>query len=167
MAELTISADEITEALRRNVDEYTPDVGAEQVGRIVEVGDGIARVSGLPNVAVNELLEFEDAPWPRPQPRRGHHRAVVLGGVDNPLTKSMVVRATGEILSVPSATPSWPRGQRPRRADRRQGPIQSDITRRMEVQAPGIVGRQPVSEPLQTGIKAIDAMTPIGRGQRS
>jgi len=101
MAELTISADEITEALRRNVDEYTPDVGAEQVGRIVEVGDGIARVSGLPNVAVNELLEFEDGTvglaLNLDEDTIG---AVVLGGVDN-LDEEQVVRATGEILSVP------------------------------------------------------------------
>jgi F-type H+-transporting ATPase subunit alpha len=167
MAELTISADEITEALRRNVDEYTPDVGAEQVGRIVEVGDGIARVSGLPNVAVNELLEFEDGTvglaLNLDEDTIG---AVVLGGVDN-LDEEQVVRATGEILSVPVGDALLGRvvnalGE----PIDGKGPIQSDITRRMEVQAPGIVGRQPVSEPLQTGIKAIDAMTPIGRGQR-
>ena len=146
MAELTISADEITEALRRNVDEYTPDVGAEQVGRIVEVGDGIARVSGLPNVAVNELLEFEDGTvglaLNLDEDTIG---AVVLGGVDN-LDEEQVVRATGEILSVPVGDALLGRvvnalGE----PIDGKGPIQSDITRRMEVQAPGIVGRQPVS----------------------
>jgi len=143
MAELTISADEITEALRRNVDEYTPDVGAEQVGRIVEVGDGIARVSGLPNVAVNELLEFEDGTvglaLNLDEDTIG---AVVLGGVDN-LDEEQVVRATGEILSVPVGDALLGRvvnalGE----PIDGKGPIQSDITRRMEVQAPGIVGRQ-------------------------
>jgi len=167
MAELTISADEITEALRRNVDEYTPDVGAEQVGRIVEVGDGIARVSGLPNVAVNELLEFEDGTvglaLNLDEDTIG---AVVLGGVDN-LDEEQVVRATGEILSVPvgdallgrvvnaSASRSTARGRSKATSPPHGG------------QAPGIVGRQPVSEPLQTGIKAIDAMTPIGRASAS
>ena len=75
MPELTITATEITEALKRHVDEYSPEVGAEQVGRIIEVGDGIARVSGLPRVAVNELLEFEDGTvGPRDEPRRGVDR---------------------------------------------------------------------------------------------
>ena len=167
MAELTISANEITDALRRNVAEYTPEVGAEQVGRIVEVGDGIARVSGLPNSAVNELLEFEDGTvglaMNLDEETIG---AVVLGSVDG-LEEEQVVRATGRILSVPVGDALLGRvvdalGQ----PIDGKGPITGAKQRRMEVQAPGIAGRQPVGEPLQTGIKAIDAMTPIGRGQR-
>src|SRR5271166_6655760 len=167
MAELTIDAAEITEALRRHVEEYTPAVGAEQIGRIVEVGDGIARVSGLPGAAVNELLEFEDGTLGLAlNLDEDTIGAVVLGDVDT-LEEEQVVRATGRILSVPVGDALLGRvvnalGE----PIDGKGPIRTDQTRRMEVQAPGIVGRQPVEEPLQTGIKAIDAMTPIGRGQR-
>ena len=167
MAELTIDAGEITEALRRHVAEYTPDVGAEQIGRIVEVGDGIARVSGLPGAAVNELLEFEDGTLGLAlNLDEDTIGAVVLGDV-NELEEEQVVKATGRILSVPVGDALLGRvvnalGE----PIDGKGPIVTEGSRRMEVQAPGIVGRQPVEEPLQTGIKAIDAMTPIGRGQR-
>ena len=167
MAELTIDATEITEALRRHVAEYTPDVGAEQIGRIVEVGDGIARVSGLPGAAVNELLEFEDGTLGLAlNLDEDTIGSVVLGEVDN-LEEEQVVKATGRILSVPVGDALLGRvvnalGE----PIDGKGPIATTETRRMEVQAPGIVGRQPVEQPLQTGIKAIDAMTPIGRGQR-
>jgi F-type H+/Na+-transporting ATPase subunit alpha len=167
MAELTIDAAEITEALRRHVAEYTPEVGSEQVGRIVEVGDGIARVSGLPGARVNELLEFEDGTLGLAlnldEETIG---AVVLGEVDS-LEEEQVVKATGRIQTVPVGDALLGRvvNALGEPLDGK-GPISSEHTRRMEVQAPGIIGRQPVHEPLQTGIKAIDAMTPIGRGQR-
>ena len=167
MAELTIDASEITEALRRNVEEYTPVVGTEQIGRIVEVGDGIARVSGLPGAAVNELLEFEDGTLGLAlNLDEDTIGAVVLGEVDN-LEEEQTVKATGRIQTVPVGDALLGRvvnalGE----PIDGKGPIKSTESRRMEVQAPGIVGRQPVTEPLQTGIKAIDAMTPIGRGQR-
>jgi F-type H+/Na+-transporting ATPase subunit alpha len=167
MAELTIDASEITEALRRHVAEYTPAVGSEQVGRIVEVGDGIARVSGLPSAAVNELLEFEDGTLGLAlNLDESTIGAVVLGSVDA-LEEEQIVKATGRIQTVPVGDALLGRvvnalGE----PIDGKGPIATDLTRRMEVQAPGIIGRQPVSEPLQTGIKAIDAMTPIGRGQR-
>src|ERR1019366_4832912 len=167
MTELTISATEITEALRKNVTDFNPVVEAEQVGRVVEVGDGIARVSGLPSARVNELLEFEDGTvglaMNLDEETIG---AVVLGSVDG-LEEEQVVRATGQILSIPVGDELLGRvvnalGE----PIDGKGPINTTESRRMEVQAPGITGRQPVSEPLQTGIKAIDAMTPIGRGQR-
>jgi len=167
MAELTIDANEITEALRRHVAEYTPAVGTEQIGRIVEVGDGIARVSGLPGAAVNELLEFEDGTLGLAlNLDEDTIGAVVLGEVDS-LEEEQVVKATGRILSVPVGDALLGRvvNALGEPLDGK-GPLGSTETRRMEVQAPGIVGRQPVEEPLQTGIKAIDAMTPIGRGQR-
>ncbi len=167
MTDLTISADEITEALRKHVAEYSPLVGAEQVGRVVEVGDGIARVSGLPSAKVNELLEFEDGTvglaMNLDEETIG---AVVLGSVDA-IDEEQIVRATGRILFMPVGDALLGRvvnalgdpidGK---------GPLVNARSRRMEVQAPGIIGRQPVAQPLQTGIKAIDAMTPIGRGQR-
>jgi F-type H+-transporting ATPase subunit alpha len=167
MTELTISANEITDALRKHVTEYNPAVGAEQVGRVVEVGDGIARVSGLPSAKVNELLEFEDGTvglaMNLDEETIG---AVVLGSVDR-IEEEQVVRATGRILSMPVGDALIGRvvnalGE----PIDGKGPLVNPGQRRMEVQAPGIIGRQPVSEPLQTGIKAIDAMTPIGRGQR-
>jgi len=167
MAELTIDASEITAALQRNVDDYTPAVGTEQIGRIVEVGDGIARVSGLPGAAVNELLEFEDGTLGLAlNLDEDTIGAVVLGEVDN-LEEEQTVKATGRIQTVPVGDALLGRvvnalGE----PIDGKGPINSTESRRMEVQAPGIVGRQPVTEPLQTGIKAIDAMTPVGRGQR-
>ena len=167
MTELTISANEITDALRKHVTEFSPVVGAEQVGRVVEVGDGIARVSGLPSAKVNELLEFQDGTvglaMNLDEETIG---AVVLGSVDG-IEEEQVVRSTGRILSIPVGDALLGRvvnalGQ----PIDGKGPLVGAKERRMEVQAPGIVGRQPVGEPMQTGIKAIDAMTPIGRGQR-
>src|SRR5579863_9122273 len=167
MTELTISANEITEALRKHVTDFNPAVGAEQVGRVVEVGDGIARVSGLPSAKVNELLEFEDGTLGLAMNLDEETiGAVVLGSVDS-IEEEQIVRATGRILSVPIGDALLGRvvnaiGE----PIDGKGPLSADQTRRLEVQAPGIVARQPVKEPLQTGIKAIDSMTPIGRGQR-
>ena len=167
MPELTISAEDITAALQRHVSEYTSDVRAEQVGRIAEVGDGIARVSGLPNIGVNELLEFENGvvglALNLDEETIG---AVVLGSVDG-LDEGQIVRATGQILSVPVGDGLLGRVVDPLgNPIDGKGAIANTEERRVEIQAPGIVGRQPVKEPLQTGIKVIDAMTPIGRGQR-
>jgi len=167
MTELTISANEITEALRKHVTEFNPSVDAEQVGRVVEVGDGIARVSGLPSAKVNELLEFEDGTLGLAMNLdEDTIGAVVLGSVDT-IEEEQVVRATGRILNMPVGDALLGRvvnaiGE----PIDGKGPLVNPKQRRMEIQAPGITGRQPVSEPLQTGIKAIDAMTPVGRGQR-
>jgi F-type H+-transporting ATPase subunit alpha len=167
MAELTINAEEITDALRRHVDDYTPAVGTEQVGRVVEVGDGIARITGLPGAAVNEILEFEDGTEGLALNLDEETIGAVILGDDTGLEEEQLVKATGRILSVRVGDALLGRvvNARGEPVDGK-GPIESDTVRRLEVQAPGIVRRQPVSEPLQTGIKAIDAMTPIGRGQR-
>ncbi len=167
MAELTISADEITAALARYVDDYTPEVGTEQVGRIVEVGDGIARVTGLPGAAVNEILEFEDGTEGLALNLDEETIGAVILGEDTGLEEEQLVKATGRILSVRVGDALLGRvvNALGEPLDGK-GPIATDTVRRLEVQAPGIVKRQPVFEPLQTGIKAIDAMTPIGRGQR-
>ena len=167
MAELTINADEITAALKRYVDDYLPEVGTEQVGRIVEVGDGIARVTGLPGAAVNEILEFADGTEGLALNLDEETIGAVILGEDTGLEEEQLVKATGRILSVRVGDALLGRvvNARGEPLDGK-GPIHTDATRRLEVQAPGIVKRQSVSEPLQTGIKAIDAMTPIGRGQR-
>ncbi len=167
MAELTISADDIEAALRRHVADYSAEVRAEEVGRIAEVGDGIARVTGLPNCAVNELLEFENGTvglaLNLDEETIG---AVVLGSVDK-LDEGQIVRATGRILSVPVGDGLLGRVVDPLgNPIDGKGALSNTEERLVEVQAPGIVKRQPVREPLQTGIKVIDAMTPIGRGQR-
>ncbi len=167
MAELTINADEIAAALRTHVESFSPSLAQEQLGRVLEVGDGVARVAGLPDAAVNELLEFEGGllglALNLDEETIG---AVVLGKSDD-VEEGQAVKATGRILSVPVGDALIGRvvnalGQ----PIDGKGPIASDTQRRMEVQAPGIVGRKPVHEPLQTGIKAVDAMTPVGRGQR-
>ncbi len=167
MAELTINADEITAALKQYVDDYTPEVGTEQVGRIVEVGDGIARITGLPGCAVNEILEFEDGTEGLALNLDEETIGAVILGEDTGLEEEQLVKATGRILSVRVGDALLGRvvNALGEPVDGK-GPVATTETRRLEVQAPGIVRRQPVSEPLQTGIKAIDAMTPIGRGQR-
>jgi F-type H+-transporting ATPase subunit alpha len=170
MAELTISTAEITEALRKNLEGFSPELEATQVGRVLEVGDGIARVSGLPDASVNELLEFESgAVGLALNLDEDSIGAVILGATEASaaIDEGSAVRSTGRILSVPVGDGMLGRvvnalGQP---IDGR-GPISGTQDRRMEIQAPGITGRKPVHEPLQTGIKSIDAMTPIGRGQR-
>ncbi len=167
MAELTINASEIADALRRNVEDYRPGVGREQVGRVRDVGDGIARVTGLADAAVNELLEFENGELGLAlNLDEDSIGAVVLGEVSQ-IEEGQIVRATGRILSVPVGDALLGRVVNPlgEPVDGK-GPLGETQQRRLEIQAPGIIARQPVSEPLQTGIKAIDAMTPIGRGQR-
>ena len=167
MPELTINAEDIAAALARNVSEFTTGTEAEQVGRIAEVGDGIARVTGLPGATVNELLEFENGTvglaLNLDEESIG---AVILGTMDG-LDEGQVVRSTGRILSVPVGDALLGRVVNPLGEPiDGKGPLGATIDRRLEIQAPGIVSRQPVFEPLQTGIKVIDAMTPIGRGQR-
>ncbi len=167
MAELTINADEIAAALRKHVGTFTPALSKDQVGRILEVGDGIARVSGLPDTAVNELLEFEGGTLGLALNLDEDSIGAVVLGQSDQVEEGHSAKNTGRILSVPVGDGLIGRvvnalGQ----AIDGKGPIASTEVRRLEVQAPGIVARKPVHEPLQTGIKAIDSMTPIGRGQR-
>jgi F-type H+-transporting ATPase subunit alpha len=167
MAELTINAADIAAVLKRNVDNFTPGVTAEEVGHVQEVGDGIARISGLPNVAVNEILELEGGLTALALNLDEESIGAVVLGDTHGLQEGQMARATGRILSVPVGDALLGRvvDALGRPIDG-LGPVQSNETRRLEVQAPGIVDRQPVKQPLQTGIKAIDSMTPIGRGQR-
>jgi F-type H+-transporting ATPase subunit alpha len=167
MAELTIDASDIAAVLRRNVEGFQPSVERAQVGRVLEVGDGIARVAGLPNAAVNELLEFEGGALGLAlNLEEDLIGAVVLGKADE-VEEGQLVTATGRILSIAVGDTMLGRVVNALGVPiDGKGPIAQDHTRRLEVQAPGITGRKPVHEPLQTGMKAIDAMTPIGRGQR-
>jgi F-type H+-transporting ATPase subunit alpha len=167
MAELNINAADIAEVLRRNLENFTPGVTGEEVGRIREIGDGIARITGLPNVAVNELLELEGGVTALALNLDEDSIGAVILGETGALQEGQLARATGHILSVPVGDNLLGRvvDTLGRPLDG-LGPITTYETRRLEVQAPGIISRQPVKEPLQTGIKAIDSMTPIGRGQR-
>jgi F-type H+/Na+-transporting ATPase subunit alpha len=167
MAELTISADDITAALTKNLEGFEPSLEARTVGRVTEVGDGIARVAGLPDAAVNELLEFEDGTVGLALNLDEESIGAVVLGEAEGIEEGQTVRSTGRILSVPVGDALLGRvvNALGEPVDGK-GPIVGGIERRVEIQAPGIMGRQPVHQPLQTGIKAIDAMIPIGRGQR-
>jgi len=167
MAELTISPEEIRSAIENYVSSYSPEVTREEVGIVSEVGDGIARVEGLPSAMTNELLEFEGGLLGIALNLDVREIGVVLLGPFEHIEEGQQVRRTGEILSVPVGDAFLGRVVNPlaQPIDGR-GEVGSADRRVLELQAPSVVQRQPVKEPLQTGIKAIDAMTAIGRGQR-
>jgi F-type H+-transporting ATPase subunit alpha len=163
----SLDSADIANALRARLADFTPDLSAAQVGTITEVGDGIARVAGLPGAGVNELLEFEGGTLGLALNLDEETIGAVVLGEVNEIEEGQPVKATGRILSVPVGDALLGRvvnalGE----PIDGKGALGATELRRMEVQAPGITGRKPVHEPLQTGIKAIDAMTPIGRGQR-
>jgi F-type H+-transporting ATPase subunit alpha len=168
MAELTIRPDEIRDALAQFVEEYEP-AGAEreEVGTVTECGDGIARVEGLPSAMANELLEFENGVRGIALNLDIREIGVVILGEFSGIEEGQRVRRTGEVLSVPVGDAFLGRMVGPLGEPLDGlGEITGTTLRELELQAPSVVQRQPVHEPLQTGIKAIDAMTPIGRGQR-
>ncbi|MEV5572672.1 F0F1 ATP synthase subunit alpha [Spirillospora sp. NPDC052269] len=168
MAELTIRPDEIRNALERFVQSYEPEAAArEEVGTVVDSGDGIAHVEGLPSAMANELLEFEDGTRGLALNLDVREIGAIVLGDSSKIEEGQKVRRTGEVLSAPVGD-----GFLGRVVDALgnpidgKGPIESTERRALELQAPTVVQRQSVKEPLQTGIKAIDSMTPIGRGQR-
>src|SRR5438270_6596366 len=168
MAELTISREEITEALKRHVESFKPQVMREEVGHVTVAGDGIARVAGLPGTMANELLEFGSGivgvAFNLDVREIG---CVILSEDFEQVEEGDEVKRTGRVLSVPVGDAFLGRVIDPLGRPRDgKGDIQAEADRVLEIQAPSVVQRQPVKEPLQTGIKAIDSMTPIGRGQR-
>ncbi|MDQ3456279.1 MAG: F0F1 ATP synthase subunit alpha [Actinomycetota bacterium] len=167
MAELTISADEIRSAIDDYVSSYSPDVTREEVGVVTETGDGIAKVEGLPSAMTNELLEFEGGVLGLALNLDVREIGAVILGDYAGIEQGQTVKRTGNILSVPVGDGFLGRVVNPLgQPIDGLGEIESDERRPLETQAPTVVQRQPVKEPLQTGIKAIDAMTAIGRGQR-
>jgi len=166
-SELTIRPEDISSALKRHVEDFKPSLEREEVGRVDEVGDGIARVTGLPKVMANEMLEFPGGIVGLAMNLEEHMIGAVILGEAAHIEEGGAVKQTGEILSVGVGN-----GLLGRVVDALgnpldgKGSIKSEARRPLEVQAPGVTARQPVKEPLQTGIKAIDAMTAIGRGQR-
>ncbi|WP_422736655.1 F0F1 ATP synthase subunit alpha [Micromonospora sp. WMMD729] len=167
MAELTISTEEIRGALERYVSSYSSDVSREEVGTVSDTGDGIAHVEGLPSTKTNELLEFEDGTLGVALNLDVREIGVVVLGDSAKLEEGQRVKRTDRVLSVPVGDAFLGRvvnalGQ----PIDGLGDIADEGYRELELQAPNVMARQSVFEPLQTGIKAIDAMTPIGRGQR-
>jgi F-type H+-transporting ATPase subunit alpha len=167
MSDLTITPDSIAEVLRKHIDTWKPDDKIEEIGRVLETGDGIARVSGLPNCMANEILEFphnlQGLAFNLEETTVG---SIILGDASK-LQEGDPVRQTGRILNVGVGDALLGRvvnalGE----PIDDKGPVDAETTRPLEVQAASVVERQPVFEPLQTGIKAIDAMTNVGRGQR-
>ena len=167
MTELTIRPEEIRAAIESNVASYSPETTREEVGRVVETGDGIARVEGLHSAMTNELLEFEGGLLGLALNLDVREIGVVLLGDGSKIEEGQAVKRTGSILSVPVGDGYLGRVVDPLgNPIDGQGPIVAEGRRALETQAPTVVQRQPVKEPMQTGIKAIDAMTAIGRGQR-
>ncbi len=167
MTELSISPEEIRAAIEANVSTFAPENAREEIGRVVETGDGIARVEGLHSAMANELLEFEGGLLGVALNLDVREIGVVLLGDSSDIEEGQTVRRTGRVLSVPVGD-----GFLGRVVDPLGNPIDGlgDITaeteRALELQAPTVVQRQPVKEPMLTGLKAVDAMTAIGRGQR-
>src|SRR5687767_2225899 len=168
MTELSIRPDEIRDALQRFVSDYKPEAASkEEVGTVAQCADGIARVSGLPSVMANELLEFEDGTLGIALNLDTREIGVVVLGDFDKIEEGQTVRRTGEILSVPVGEGYLGRVIDPLGTPiDGLGEIQTEGRRALELQAPGVMARKSVHEPLATGIKAIDSMTPIGRGQR-
>ncbi len=167
MAELTISADDIQGAISDYVSSFETGTGREEVGTVIDAGDGIAHVEGLPSVMTQELLEFAGGVLGVALNLDEHSIGAVILGDFEKIEQGQQVKRTGEVLSVPVGDAFLGRVVNPlgEPIDGR-GEIVAETRRALELQAPSVVQRQSVSEPLQTGIKAIDAMTPIGRGQR-
>jgi F-type H+/Na+-transporting ATPase subunit alpha len=167
MSELTITADQITESLRARLEGWQPGMEKETVGYVTSIADGVARVEGLPAVMASELLEFPGGLKGVALNIDEKDLGVVFLGEYNHIQEGDPVKQTGEVLSVPVGDALLGRVIDPLgNPIDGKGPIASTERRLLETQAPSVVQRQPVTEPLQTGIKAIDSMTPIGRGQR-
>ncbi len=167
MAELTISSDEIRSAIENYVSSYAPDVSREEVGVVIDAGDGIAHVEGLPSAMANELLEFPGGVLGVALNLDARSIGAAILGDFESIEEGQQVKRTGQVLSVPVGDGYLGRVVNPLgQAIDGLGDIETSDRRALELKAASVVERQPVSEPLQTGITAIDAMTPIGRGQR-
>jgi F-type H+-transporting ATPase subunit alpha len=165
--ELGIDPNEISAAIRRHVTDFKPSLQKEEVGYVREVGDGIARIQGLPGVMANEMLEFPGGTIGLAMNLEEDEIGAIILGEDSHIEEGNAVKQTGRILSIGVGDGVLGRviNALGEPLDGK-GPIKAETRRPLEVQAPGVTARQPVSEPLQTGIKAIDGMTPVGRGQR-
>src|SRR5882724_6318972 len=158
-----IKADEISKILREQIENYEQTVSVDEVGAVISVGDGIARVHGLEKVMAGEMLAFPHNVFGIALNLEEEEVGVVLLGESQELKEGDVVKRTNTIMSVPVGEALVGRVVNPLGG---KGPVVSKQRNALERIAPGVLDRQPVREPLQTGIKAIDSMIPIGRGQR-
>ncbi|HLG29233.1 MAG TPA: F0F1 ATP synthase subunit alpha, partial [Candidatus Brocadiales bacterium] len=162
-----VKGEELSNIIQKYMDKYEAGITVEEVGEVLKVGDGIARVSGLPNAMSGEMLEFPHGIYGITFNLEEDNVGVVLLGEDVAIKEGDTVKRTGKIAQVPVGDSLTGRVINPigEPLDGK-GPINSKEFRKVEAIALGVSSRQPVREPLQTGIKAIDAMIPIGRGQR-
>ncbi|MGZ4198702.1 MAG: F0F1 ATP synthase subunit alpha, partial [Thermoleophilia bacterium] len=164
---MKLRPEEITSVLRSQIENYQAEVEVEEVGTVLEVGDGIARVYGLKNAVMSEMLDLPHDVTGLVLNLEEDNVGAVLLGEDTLVKEGDLVRRTGRVLQVPVGDALVGRVVTPLGVPLdEKGPIEAAEFRPIEFKAPGVVERQPVKEPLQTGIKAIDSMTPIGRGQR-
>ncbi|XDD51277.1 F0F1 ATP synthase subunit alpha [Leptospira sp. WS92.C1] len=164
---MKIKTDEITSVLKQEILNYKKDLGVEEVGTVLEIGDGIARVFGLRNVMSGEMVEFQNGIFGQAFNLEENSVGVVVYGNYLEIQEGFIVKRTNRILEVPVGPELLGRVVNPLGEPLDgKGPINAKLTRPVESPAPGIAMRQPVGEPMQTGIKAIDAMIPVGRGQR-
>ena len=163
-----VNPSEISEILKQQLDDVSRNLSFEEVGTVLEVGDGVAHVYGLENVKANELVEFENGVSGIAMNLEESNVGVILLNKVDKVSENMSVRRTGQIASIPVGEGLLGRvinilGE----PIDGNGPIEGNLVRLpLERKAPGVIFRQPVKQPLQTGIKAVDAMVPIGRGQR-
>ena len=168
MAEtLSFDPKQISDVLRRSVDQYKTEVGVQEIGEVIECGDGIARIKGLPNCMAEEMLEFPHGIYGMALNLEREEVGTMILGDYTQVSEGDIVKRTGRVLSVPAGEALLGRvvdaiGQ----PIDGKGPINTKNLRLIEYRAPSVMERQPVKEPLQTGLKAIDSMIPIGRGQR-
>ncbi|MGP4077154.1 F0F1 ATP synthase subunit alpha [Halobacillus sp. K22] len=164
---MSIKAEEISALIKQQIESYESDIEVNDVGTVIEVGDGIARAHGLDNVMAGELVEFSNGVMGLAQNLEESNVGLVILGPYTDIKEGDEVRRTGRIMQVPVGEEMLGRVVNPlgQPVDGR-GPIETTKTRPIEAPAPGVMDRKSVDEPLQTGIKAIDALVPIGRGQR-
>src|SRR5215467_6671100 len=164
---MRFKADEIASVIQKEIEDFRGQIETSEVGRVLEVGDGIARVYGLAGAMAGEMVEFPSGVRGQVFNLEENSVGVIILGDYLTIAEGDEVRTTGQLLSVPVGQAVIGRVVDPLgNALDGKGPVLSSETRPLEMTAPGIAGRQPVKQPLQTGIKAVDAMTPIGRGQR-
>ncbi len=164
---MQMNTDEISKIIKEQIKNYNNEIRQEDIGYVISVGDGIARVSGLLSCVSNELLEFSSGVFGMALNLEESNVAVVILGADSGILEGDVVKRTGRVVSVPVGDKLLGRVVDPLGAPLDNGgKIETQETRPIESEAPGIIGRKSVSRPLQTGIAAIDSMIPIGRGQR-
>tara|TARA_Y100001934_G_scaffold280564_1_gene387593 strand:+ start:666 stop:2219 length:1554 start_codon:yes stop_codon:yes gene_type:complete len=164
---MEIKASEISSILKKQIENFETQADTAEVGEVLSVGDGVARVSGLDNVQAGEMVEFASGVTGMALNLEEDNVGIVIFGSDREIAEGDVVRRTGKIVEVPTGMELLGRvvnalGQ----PIDGKGPIKSKTSSRVELKAPGIIPRKSVHEPVQTGLKAIDALVPIGRGQR-